>query len=155
MRRPVKKRSIIEPDTKYSSVLIAKFINKIMEAGKKSIARRIVYSALEIAEKQTKKPALEVFEKAMDNVAPTVELRSKRVGGANYQVPVEVRPERRTALAVRWIVESARSQKGKPMAEKLAGEFVNAFNNTGGAIKKRQDVQRMAEANKAFAHFSW
>ena len=155
MRRPVKKRIIVEPDTKYSSVLVAKFINKIMEAGKKSIARRIVYSALEIAEKQTKKPALEVFEKAMDNVAPTVELRSKRVGGANYQVPVEVRPERRTTLAIRWIVESARAQKGKPMAEKLAGEFVNAFNNTGGAIKKRQDVQRMADANKAFAHFSW
>ena len=155
MRRPVKKRAVIDPDTKYSSVLIAKFINKIMEAGKKSIARRIVYSALEIAEKQTKKPALEVFEKAMDNVSPTVELRSKRVGGANYQVPVEVRPERRTALAIRWIVESARSQKGKPTAEKLAEEFVNAFNNTGGAIKKRQDVQRMAEANKAFAHFSW
>ena len=155
MRRPVKKRKTIDPDTKYSSVLIAKFINKIMEAGKKSVARKIVYSALELVEKQTKKPALEVFEKAMDNVAPTVELRSKRVGGANYQIPVEVRPERRTALAIRWIVESARSQKGKPMAEKLAGEFVNAFSNTGGAIKKRQDVQRMAEANKAFAHFSW
>lgn len=126
-----------------------------MEAGKKSIARRIVYSALEIAEKQTKKPAMEVFDKAMENVSPAVELRSKRVGGANYQVPVEVRPERRTALAIRWIVESAKAQKGKPMAERLAGEFVNAFNNTGGAIKKRQDVQRMAEANKAFAHFSW
>lgn len=155
MRRPVKKRITIEPDTRYSSVLVAKFINKIMEAGKKSIARRIVYSALEIAEKQTKKPAIEVFEKAMENVSPTVELRSKRVGGANYQVPVEVRPERRTALAIRWIVESARTQKGKPMAARLAEEFVQAFNNAGGAIKKRQDVQRMAEANKAFAHFSW
>lgn len=155
MRRPVKKRAVIEPDTKYSNVLVAKFINKIMEAGKKSVARKIVYSALEFAEKQTKKPALEVFQKAMDNVSPSVELKSKRVGGANYQVPVEVRQERRTALAIRWIVDSARSQKGKPMAEKLAGEFINAFNNTGGAIKKKQDVQRMAEANKAFAHFSW
>ena len=155
MRRPVKKRSVIDPDVKYSDILVAKFINKIMEGGKKSIARKIVYSALELAEKQTKKPALEVFKKAMDNVSPSVELRSKRVGGANYQVPVEVRTERRTALAIRWIVDSARSQKGKPMAERLAGEFVNAFNNTGGAIKKRQDVQRMAEANKAFAHFSW
>ena len=155
MRRPVKKRAIIEADTKYSSVLVAKFINKIMKAGKKSVARRIVYSALEIAEKQTKKPAMEVFNRAMDNVSPNVELRSKRVGGANYQVPVEVRSERRTALAIRWIVESARTQKGKPMAERLAEEFANAFNNTGGAIKKRQDVQRMAEANKAFAHFSW
>ncbi|MBI2065198.1 MAG: 30S ribosomal protein S7 [Candidatus Yanofskybacteria bacterium] len=155
MRRPVKKRSVIEPDARYSSVLVAKFINKIMEAGKKSIAKKIVYSALELAEKQTQKPAIEVFEKAMDNVSPTVELRSKRVGGANYQVPVEVRPERRTALAIRWIVESARAQKGKPMAKRLAEEFIQAFNNAGGAIKKKQDVHRMAEANKAFAHFSW
>ena len=155
MRRPVKKRSVIDPDVRYSSVLVAKFINKIMEAGKKSVARKIVYSALELAEKQTKKPAIEVFEKAMENVSPTVELRSKRVGGANYQVPKEVRPERRTALAIRWIVESARAQKGKPMAARLAEEFVQAFNNAGGAIKKKQDVHRMAEANKAFAHFSW
>src|SRR3989344_4008525 len=151
MRRPVKKRSVIEPDVIYSSVLVAKFINKIMEAGKKSVARKIVYSAIELAEKQT----IEVFEKAMENVSPTVELRSKRVGGANYQVPIEVRPERRTALAIRWIVESARAQKGKPMAARLAEEFVQAFNNAGGAIKKKQDVHRMAEANKAFAHFSW
>ena len=155
MRRPVKNKRIIEPDIKYSDILIAKFINKIMRAGKRSVARKILYSALEIAEKQTKKPAMEVFEKAMTNVSPVVELRSKRVGGANYQVPVEVRPDRRTALAIRWIVGSARTQKGKPMAEKLAEEFINAFNNTGGAVKKRQDVQRMAEANKAFAHFAW
>lgn len=126
-----------------------------MQAGKRSVARKILYSALEIAEKQTQKPAMEVFEKAMVNVSPVVELRSKRVGGANYQVPVEVRPDRRTALAIRWIVGSARTQKGKPMAQKLAEEFINAFNNTGGAVKKRQDVQRMAEANKAFAHFAW
>ena len=155
MRRPIKKRAVIEPDIKYSDVLVAKFINKIMQEGKKPIARKIVYSALELTEKQTKKPAMEVFKKAMDNVSPGVELRSRRIGGANYQVPVEVRPERRTALAIRWIIDSARSQKGKPMAERLAGEFVNAFNNVGGAIKKKQDVQRMAEANKAFAHFSW
>ena len=155
MRRPIKKRIIIEPDIKYSNVLIAKLINKIMKAGKRSVARNIVYSALEIAEKQTKKPAIEVFEKAMDNVSPAVELKSKRVGGANYQVPVEVRPDRRDALAIRWMVDSARSQKGKPMAKKLAEELVNAFNNTGGAIKKKQDTHRMAEANKAFAHFSW
>lgn len=155
MRRPVKKRAVIEPDTKYASVLVAKFINKIMRDGKKPAARRVFYSALDIAEQQLKKPALEVFEKAVDNVSPNVELRSRRIGGANYQVPVEVRPERRTALAIRWIIESARSQKGKPMATRLAEEFSNAFNNTGGAIKKRQDVYRMAEANKAFAHFSW
>src|SRR3989344_9415300 len=155
MRRPVKKRAVIEPDIKYSDVLVAKFINKIMQEGKKPVARKIVYSALELTEKQTNKPAMEVFKKAMDNVSPNVELRSRRIGGANYQVPVEVRPERRTALAIRWILESARSQKGKPMAVKLAEEFGNAFNNTGGAIKKKQDVHRMAEANKAFAHFSW
>ena len=155
MRRPIKKRIIVEPDIKYSNVLIAKLINKIMKAGKRSVARNIVYSALEIAEKQTKKPAIEVFEKAMDNVSPAVELKSKRVGGANYQVPVEVRPDRRDALAIRWMVDSARSQKGKPMAKKLAEELINAFNNTGGAIKKKQDTHRMAEANKAFAHFSW
>ena len=155
MRRPVKKREVIEPDIKYSDVLVAKFINKIMQEGKKPVARKIVYSALELTEKQTNKPAMEVFKKAMDNVSPNVELRSRRIGGANYQVPVEVRPERRVALAIRWIIDSARSQKGKPMAERLAGEFVNAFNSTGGAIKKKQDVQRMAEANKAFAHFSW
>lgn len=155
MRRPVKKRTVIDPDTKYSNVLVAKFINKIMKGGKKTVARKIVYSALDIAEKQTQKPAMEVFEKAMNNASPTVELKSRRIGGANYQVPIEVRPERRTALAVRWIVDSARSQKGKPMANKLAEEFINAFNNTGGAVKKRQDVQRMADANKAFAHFAW
>jgi len=155
VRRPVKKRAIIEPDTKYSNVLVAKFINKIMKDGKKPAARKVFYSALDIVEKQIKKPAVEIFEKALDNVSPNVELRSRRVGGANYQVPVEVRPERRTALAIRWILESARSQKGKPMAVKLAEEFGNAFNNTGGAIKKKQDVHRMAEANKAFAHFSW
>ena len=126
-----------------------------MQEGKKPIARRIVYSALELIEKQTKKPAMEVFEKAMNNVFPAVELRSRRIGGANYQVPVEVRPERKTTLAIRWVVDSARSQKGKSMSVKLAEELVNAFNNAGGAVKKRQDVQRMAEANKAFAHFSW
>ncbi len=155
MRRPVKKKIVTEPDVKYSSILVSKFINKIMQGGKKSIARRVVYSALEIAEKQVKKPAMEIFEKVIDNVTPTVELRSRRVGGANYQIPVEVRPDRRTALAIRWIVGAARSQKGKPIANKLAEEFINAFNNTGGAIKKRQDVQRMADANKAFAHFAW
>lgn len=155
MRRPIKKRKTVEPDIKYSDILVAKFINKIMKDGKKAVAKRVVYTALGFIENETKKPAIEVFKKAMENVSPSVELRSRRIGGANYQVPVEVRTERRTTLAIRWIVESARSQKGKPMAERLAGEFVNAFNNTGGAVKKRQDVQRMAEANKAFAHFAW
>ena len=126
-----------------------------MQAGKKSVASRVVYDAFEIAEQKAGKPGLEVFEKAMENVSPQMELRSRRIGGANYQVPVEVRPERKVALALRWIIESARSQKGKPMSEKLAEELFNAANNTGNAVKKRNDVHRMAEANKAFAHFAW
>ena len=155
MRRPVKKKSHLEPDIKYSNLLVAKLINYVMQAGKKSIASRVVYDALEIAEQKAGKPGLEVFEKAMENVSPQMELRSRRIGGANYQVPVEVRPERKVALALRWIIESARSQKGKPMSEKLAEELFNAANNTGNAVKKRNDVHRMAEANKAFAHFAW
>lgn len=126
-----------------------------MQAGKKSVASRVVYDAFEIAEQKAGKSGLEVFEKAMENVSPQMELRSRRIGGANYQVPVEVRPERKVALALRWIIDSARSQKGKPMSEKLAEELINAANNTGNAVKKRNDVHRMAEANKAFAHFAW
>lgn len=126
-----------------------------MKSGKKAIALKITYSALEIAEKKTGKPGLEVFEKALENASPNMELKSKRIGGANYQVPIEVRPERRTALALRWIIAAAHSQKGKPMNEKLAEELINASNNTGNAIKKKLDVHRMADANKAFAHFAW
>lgn len=155
MRRPVKKKSHLEPDIKYSNLLVAKLINYIMQAGKKSVASRVVYDAFEIAEQKAGKSALEVFEKAMENVTPQMELRSRRIGGANYQVPIEVRPERKVALALRWIIDSARSQKGKPMSEKLAEELINAANNTGNAVKKRNDVHRMAEANKAFAHFAW
>ena len=155
MRRPIKNKHVIELDLKYSSLLVAKIINKIMYEGKKSIARTIVYDALAAAEKQLTKPALEVLDKAMENVTPTVELKSRRVGGANYQVPIEVRPERKMALAIRWLVDSARSQKGKQMSLKLTEELVNAFNNTGNAVKKRNDVHRMAEANKAFAHLAW
>jgi|SRR3989344_1686521 len=155
MRRPVKNRNIAQPDSKYSNVLVSKLINKIMQHGKKSIAERIVYDALEIAEKKLNKPAMEVFEQVMQNAGPNMELKSRRIGGANYQVPIEVKPERKTALAIRWIIESTRSAKGKAMNEKLAEEFVNAFNNTGGAVKKKNDTHRMAEANKAFAHFAW
>jgi small subunit ribosomal protein S7 len=155
MRRPVTKRIPVEPDMKFGSVLIAKIINKIMQEGKKSIARSVVYDAMEIAAQQAGKPALEVVEKAIENVGPVVELKSRRVGGANYQVPIEVRPERRLALAIRWLVDAARSQKGTAMAKRLGAEFLNAFNNTGVAVKKRADVQRMAEANKAFAHLAW
>src|SRR3989338_5424687 len=155
MRRPVKKRAIIEPDLKYSNLLVAKLINKIMESGKKSIANKIVYNALEKAEKAVGKPAMDVLQQAFDNAAPNMELKSRRIGGANYQVPIEVRPERRSALAIRWIIDAARASKGKAMEDKLAEELINAFNNTGGAVKKKADTHRMAEANKAFAHFAW
>lgn len=155
MRRPVKKRAVIEADLKYSNLLVAKLINKIMESGKKSIANKIVYGALEKAEKTLGKPAMDVLQQAFDNAAPSMELKSRRIGGANYQVPIEVKPERRTTLAIRWIINSARSAKGKAMQEKLAEEIINAFNNTGGAVKKKADTHRMAEANKAFAHFAW
>lgn len=155
MRRPVNNRKPVEPELKYSSLLIAKIINKVMTEGKKSTARKIVYDALEAAAEQLKVPVVEVIEKAIENVGPVVELKSRRVGGANYQVPIEVRPERRLALAIRWVVDSARSGKGKAMKLRLQEEIINAFNNTGNAVKKRNDVQRMAEANKAFAHLAW
>ena len=155
MRRSVKKRAVIEPDLKYSNLLVAKIINKVMHSGKKSVALKIVYGALERAEKTVGKPAMDVLQQAFDNAAPTMELKSRRIGGANYQVPIEVKPERRTALAIRWIIDSARATKGKAMEEKLAEELINAFNNTGGAVKKKADTHRMAEANKAFAHFAW
>ena len=135
--------------------MVAKLINKIMLEGKKSIASKIVYGALDRAEKAVYKPAMDVLQQAFDNAAPTMELKSRRIGGANYQAPKEVRPERRTALAIRWIIDSARAGKGKAMQEKLAEELINAFNNTGGAVKKKADTHRMAEANKAFAHFAW
>ena len=155
MRRPVKKKSHIEPDIKYSDILVSRFINYLMKEGKKSVASKIAYDAFDIAEKKLGKPALEIFAKAIENVTPQMELRSRRIGGANYQVPIEVRLERKVALPLRWIIDAARSQKGKPMREKLAEELVNAFNNTGNAIKKKNEMHRMAEANKAFAHFAW
>lgn len=157
MRRPIKvtKRNIVEPDIKYGSLLVAKIVNKVMLQGKKSIARGIVYGSLETIEKQLSLPASTILEKILENVAPNVELKSRRVGGANYQVPIEVRPERRLALAIRWLVDAARSGKGKAMEKKLTEELLNAYNNTGAAVKKRADVQRMADANKAFAHLAW
>ena len=135
--------------------MVAKLINKIMREGKKSAAMKIVYGALEIAEKKIGKPALDVLSQAMDNAGPNMELKSRRIGGANYQVPIEVRPERKVALALRWIIDSSRSGKGKAMKDKLAEEIINAYNNTGGAVKKKLDTHRMADANKAFAHFAW
>lgn len=155
MRRPVKNRIQIEPDLKYQSILVTKIINRIMSEGKKAIATHIVYRALELLEEKTKKPALEALDIAINNAGPNMELKSKRVGGANYQVPIEVKPDRKNALAVRWMIEAARGAKGKPMEEKFAEELLNAFNNTGGAVKKKLDTHRMADANKAFAHFAW
>ena len=149
----IKKRTI-QPDHVYSSVSLAVFINKIMKKGKKSIAEKIVYGALEEIKKKNKEP-LSVFEEAFRNASPLVEVRPKRVGGATYQVPVPVEKDRAFALASRWIIEAAKSKKGKGMAEKLAEELMAAAENTGKAIKKKEDTHRMAEANRAFAHFAW
>lgn len=151
--KPAPKRTI-RPDAKFNQTTIAKFINYVMQCGKKSTAQRVVYGALEIMSQRTKQDPLEMFDTAIKNVAPTVEIRGRRVGGANYQVPVAVRTERSYTLACRWIIAAAQARKGKPMAEKLAEEFMAAYNNEGAAIKKKQDTYRMAEANRAFAHFS-
>ena len=151
-RRVAAKREIL-PDPKFGNVTLAKFMNHVMVSGKKSVAERIVYGALDIVEERLKKSPVEVFEEALDNVAPLVEVKSRRVGGATYQVPVEVRPSRRTALAMRWLVDYARARGEKSMAQRLAGELIDAVQSKGGAVKKREDVHRMAEANKAFSHF--
>ncbi|AFT72061.1 MULTISPECIES: 30S ribosomal protein S7 [Alloalcanivorax] len=151
-RRVVAKREIL-PDPKFGSQLLAKFMNHVMVDGKKSVAERIVYGALDIVTERKSGEALELFEKALDNIRPVVEVKSRRVGGATYQVPVEVRPSRRTALAMRWLVDSARKRGEKSMAQRLAGEVMDAAEGKGAAMKKREDVHRMAEANKAFSHF--
>ncbi|WP_420067935.1 30S ribosomal protein S7 [Actinobacillus pleuropneumoniae] len=153
-RRSVEPRKIL-PDPKFGSELLAKFINVLMVDGKKSTAESIIYGALETLAQRTGKEALEAFEAALENVRPTVEVKSRRVGGSTYQVPVEVRPSRRHALAMRWIVEAARKRGDKSMALRLANELSDAADNKGTAVKKREDVHRMAEANKAFAHFRW
>ena len=153
-RRSIEQRKIL-PDQKFGSELLAKFINVIMVDGKKSIAESIVYNALDTLAQRTGKEALEAFEAALENVRPTVEVKSRRVGGSTYQVPVEVRPVRRNALGMRWIVEAARKRGDKSMALRLANELSDASDNKGAAVKKREDVHRMAEANKAFAHFRW
>jgi small subunit ribosomal protein S7 len=155
MRRPITDRHILPPDQKYSSILVSRLVNYLMHDGKKAVATRIVYDALASAEQTIKKPAMEVLDAAIANAGPTVELKSRRVGGANYQVPVEVRPERRVQLALRWIIDAARGGKGRSMEARLAEEFVSAFKNEGAACKKKADVHRMAEANRAFAHFAW
>lgn len=155
MRRKKKIKQVISPDPVYNNVIVAKFINQVMRRGKKTVARKIVYGAFDIVKTKTKKEPLEVFELAFKNAAPLLEVKSKRVGGATYQVPKEVKGERRLTLAMRWIIQAAKSKKGKPMREKLAEELIAAANNTGEAVKKKENTHRMAEANRAFAHFAW
>lgn len=153
-RHAAEKREIV-PDAKYGDVVVAKFMNCIMYDGAKATAEKIVYGALDRVSAKSKQEPLKAFNDALDNVKPTVEVRSRRVGGATYQVPVEVRPERRQALAIRWIIAAARNRSEETMEERLAGEFMDALNNRGSAVKKREDTHRMAEANKAFSHYRW
>jgi len=153
-----KKKSIdrkINPDPKYNSVLVSKFVNRMMWEGKRSVSLRIVHEALGILESKTEKEPMEVFLKALDNVKPAVEVKSRRVGGATYQVPVDIREPRKEALCMRWIIKAARDRSGHGMGERLAAELLDAYNNTGTAFKKKEDTHKMAEANKAFAHYRW
>jgi len=151
---PVPKRDVL-PDPIYNSKIFTKLVNQLMWDGKKSLAEKICYGAFEIVQSKTRREPLEVFEEAMKNITPIVEVRDRRVGGANYQVPVEVRSDRRQTLAIRWLVGYARKRGEKTMAERLAGEIMDAANHTGAAVKKREDTHKMAEANKAFAHYRW
>ncbi|MBW1732028.1 MAG: 30S ribosomal protein S7 [Deltaproteobacteria bacterium] len=153
-KRIVAKREVV-PDPKYRSVLVSKFVNSLMKQGKKSVAQSILYGAFDIIKERTKKEPLEIFQKAIENVKPVVEVKSRRVGGSTYQVPTEVRPSRSQALSIRWIISFARARGEKTMAAKLAGELIDAANGRGAAIKKKEDTHRMAEANKAFAHYRW
>ena len=155
-RRKITEKRTINPDPRFNSILVTKFTNGIMETGKKSLAQRIFYGAMDIIEQQVSdQEPIAVFDKAMEKVRPKVEVKSRRVGGATYQVPVEVRPERRNALAIRWIISFAKSRSGKTMSEKLAAELLDAYNERGASVKKRDDTHRMAEANKALAHYRW
>jgi small subunit ribosomal protein S7 len=155
MRRAGAARREVLPDPKYGSRLVAKFVNIMMIRGKKSVAERIMYDALTAVEDRAKQEALKMFKTAIDNVKPAVEVKSRRVGGSTYQVPVEVRPDRRTSLAMRWMIGAARNRPERSMSEKLAAELLDAANNRGSAVKKREDTHKMAEANKAFAHYRW
>lgn len=153
-RHSAEKREVI-PDPKFQDVIVTKFMNSIMYDGKKSVAEQIVYGAFDIVEGKLKTEPLPVFKQALENVAPTVEVRSRRVGGATYQVPVEVRAERRQALAIRWLITAARARNDKTMVERLSAELIDASNNRGAAVKKREDTHKMAEANRAFSHYRW
>jgi small subunit ribosomal protein S7 len=154
-RKGSKSKRKILPDPKFHDKLITKFINKVMLGGKKSLAERVVYGALDIAQEKISADSMKVFKQALENIKPLVEVRSRRVGGATYQVPMEVRPERRVSLGLRWLVIYARDRSERTMADRLAGEIMDAYNGRGNAVKKRDDVHRMAEANKAFAHYRW
>ncbi|MDD9921265.1 MAG: 30S ribosomal protein S7 [Boseongicola sp.] len=153
-RHAAEKREVL-PDAKYGDVVLTKFMNNLMIDGKKSVAERIVYNAFDRVEDRLKKAPVEVFHEALDNIKPSVEVRSRRVGGATYQVPVEVRPERREALAIRWLIAAAKSRNENTMEERLAGELADALNGRGAAVKKREDTHKMADANKAFSHYRW
>jgi small subunit ribosomal protein S7 len=153
-RNRAEKRDVI-PDPRFNSVVLAKFINNVMERGKKSVAAAIVYDAFVLIEERAKRPGLEVFEEAMKNATPLVEVKPRRVGGSTYQIPVEIDPDRRMALAMRWLIENSRKRSGRDMAARLAGELMDAARNEGATIKKREDTHRMAEANQAFAHFRY
>ena len=153
-RRRAERREVI-PDPKYKNIAVSRFINILMTRGKRSIAEKIVYRCFDILAEKTGKPGLEVFQRALDNVRPLLEVKPRRIGGATYQVPIDVRSDRGTSIAMRWIRNFARTKKGKPMEIKLADELMDAFNGQGGAIKKREDTHKMAEANKAFAHYRW
>ena len=153
-RGNVPKREIL-PDPMYGSVLVTKLVNSIMLDGKKGVAQKVVYGAFDIIKEKTDKEPLEVFTEAMENIMPSLEVKARRVGGATYQVPVEIRPERRQTLALRWLVSFARTRGERSMADRLAGEIIDASNNTGNAVKRREDMHKMAEANKAFAHYRW
>ena len=156
MRRPIKKTRVVKPDRKYNSVKVTKLINKIMEEGKKSLARSIVYVALEKIDKEVKeKDPVTVLDEALNNVGPLMELRSRRVGGANYQIPTEVSPDRRLALAIRWIIQVAKNKKGSTMSDRLAQEIILASKNEGEAVTRRENTHKMAEANRAFAYLGW
>ena len=155
MRRPLKKKRTVAPDAKYNSVKVTRLINYIMERGKKNAARKVVYQAFDEIQKSEEKDPQIVFEEALQNVGPLTELRSRRVGGANYQIPQEVSPDRRLILALRWILQAAKERKGVPMHKKLAREIVDASKNEGAAVTRRENIQKMAEANRAFAHLAW
>ena len=154
-RRHAAERRVVLPDPKYSDIVITKFTNGLMREGKKSVAERIIYGALTVIEQKTRQDPLKVFHEAIDNVKPALEVRSRRVGGATYQVPVEVRTTRRLSLAIRWLIDISRKRSENTMVERLAGEILDAANGRGAAIKKREDTHRMAEANKAFSHYRW